>query len=196
VSEARPVQQYSASGWAGLMSLPRILTLDSYGRLTMRTVQEVSLLRQTPQRLVGSSDEAQNQRQIASMRLRDCCGEILCTARLEATAFEFAIGGADVIQQQSWLSVSYDPANPDHVMIDGKVIPVRRSPKNELELHLYIDGSVIELFVNQQIGFTKRFYYSGSSAPPAGLRVTGKTALITDLSIWQLSPISSNRLTT
>jgi beta-fructofuranosidase len=196
VPETRPVQQYSASGWAGLMSLPRVLSLDGHGRLNMGAAQEVSLLRQTPQRFVGSSDETQNQQKIASMPLRECCGEILCTTRLEATAFELRIGEADGDQPPSWLSVRYDPAQPGRVMIDGQSIPVRLSTNEELELHFYVDGSVIELYVNRQIGFTKRFYYPGSSAPPAGVRITGKTALISGLSIWQLSPISSDRLTT
>lgn len=196
VQETRPVQEYSASGWAGVMSLPRVLTLDANGQLNMQVAQEAMASRQKPQRFQGSSDETQNQRQIASMRIMDCCGEILCTTKLGTTAFELTIADPEMDKAHSWLSVQYDPAKPDQVMIDDKPISVRLTPKDELALHLYIDGSVIELFVNQQAAFTKRFYYSGSSAPPAGVRITGKTALISTLSIWQLSPISSDRLTT
>jgi beta-fructofuranosidase len=61
---------------------------------------------------------------------------------------------------------------------------------------MYIDGSVIEVFINQQIACTKRFYYSGTAAPRTRLRIDGNTASLAGLSIWQLAPISANRLTT
>jgi beta-fructofuranosidase len=195
IMETRPVQDYSAAGWAGMMSLPRILTLDGDGQLNMQIAHQAEALRQKPQRFERSADEAHNQRQIASMRITDCCGEILCVTKLSTTAFELTIADLKMYSSHSWLSVGYDPAKPDQVMVDDKPVSVRATPQGELELHLYIDGSVIELFVNQQAGFTKRFYYSGSSAPLAGIRINGKTALISTLSIWQLSPISPDRLT-
>ena len=114
--------------------------------------------------------------------------------KLSTTAFELTIADLEMDSAHSWLSVGYDPAKPDQVMVDDKPLSVRAS-QGEMELHLYIDGSVIELFVNQQAGFTKRFYYPGPSAPLAGIRINGKTALISTLSIWQLSPISPDRLT-
>jgi beta-fructofuranosidase len=196
VLETRPVQEFGAAGWAGMMSLPRVLTLDGNGQLNMQVADEVRALRQKEQHFERSSDEAQNQRQIATMRLPDCCGEILCTTGLDTNSFGFEIANPDLHDASSWLSVHYDTAQPDQITIDGKPLPVRLTPKGKLELHFYIDGSVIELFVNKQFAFTKRFYYPGSSAPPTGIRITGTTALISTLSIWSLTPISSDRLTT
>ena len=45
VPEARPEQEYSTAGWAGLMSLPRALTLAENGRLEIDVVDEAKQLR-------------------------------------------------------------------------------------------------------------------------------------------------------
>jgi len=44
--------------------------------------------------------------------------------------------------------------------------------------------------------FTKRFYYPGPTAPEIGIKIAGNTAGIQRLSLWQLRPISKDRLTT
>ena len=69
------------------------------------------------------------------------------------------------------------------------------SDLHALEVHIYIDGSVAEVFVNKQITYTKRFYYSGTDAPAMSLRILGKTTNVSSLEMWQLTPISPNRLT-
>jgi hypothetical protein len=55
---------------------------------------------------------------------------------------------------------------------------------------------VAEVFVNKQITYTKRVYYSGTDAPTMSLSILGKTTILSSLEIWQLNPISPNRLTT
>jgi hypothetical protein len=55
---------------------------------------------------------------------------------------------------------------------------------------------VIELFVNNQTTYTKRFYYPGPTAPEIAVNITGNAADVTRLSMWQLTPISKDRLTT
>jgi beta-fructofuranosidase len=105
----------------------------------------------------------------------------------------FGVGEAD---SSPWLSVEYDSAQPNQIRLDEKTAPIQPDKAGELELHFYIDGSVIEAFVNNQAAYTKRFYYSGSSAPQLSLKIIGKTTCLSGLSMWQLSPISPNRLTT
>jgi len=60
-----------------------------------------------------------------------------------------------------------------------------------LELSAYIDSSVIELFVNTEFARTRRFYYPGSSAPDIHVGTSGAS----DLKVWQMKPISPDRLT-
>src|SRR6202011_2233250 len=51
IPETRPVEEYRASGWAGLMSLPRILTLGENGRLRITPAPAVEKLRRHEQKV-------------------------------------------------------------------------------------------------------------------------------------------------
>jgi beta-fructofuranosidase len=195
IPETRPLAEYRASGWAGLMSLPRVLTLDEDGQLRIRVAPAVDALRKQPQVLNVSADDKQNQRQIAEMHIQQCCGEIRCTLKRDAKPLTLSLMGEGNGSPAKWLSAKYDPALPGQISLDGQALSLPPSKNGELEIHMYIDGSVIEVFINQQIACTRRFYYSGTSAPPARLRIEGNTASLAGLSIWQLSPISANRLT-
>jgi hypothetical protein len=61
---------------------------------------------------------------------------------------------------------------------------------------MYIDGSVIESIVGGGAAYSKRFYYPSDTAPPARVRMDGDTRSIERLSMWQIHPISRDRLTT
>ncbi len=45
IRETRPEAQYAAAGWAGVMSLPRVFTVNQYGELEMNPAIEVEKLR-------------------------------------------------------------------------------------------------------------------------------------------------------
>ena len=84
IQETRPLEQYKAAGWAGLMSLPRVLTLSADGRLESSVAEEVNTLRDREQTLKITADEERNQSQIGAMRIEECCGELLCVVRRTA----------------------------------------------------------------------------------------------------------------
>jgi hypothetical protein len=52
-----------------------------------------------------------------------------------------------------------------------------------VELHFYIDGSVIEFLVNDKATYTKRFYYAGTVPQDLCMKWTGKTTNIVSLSV-------------
>ena len=197
VPETRPLEQYRAAGWAGMMSLPRVLTVDGSGHLSMTVAPVVEILRRSEQVLVPIADEEQNRRKINSMRLHGCCGEIHCTIRRSIEPFSLSLVSPTEGQTDSTLmSIRYDPNHPGHVSVDDKAIPIHLDKAGLLELHMYVDGSVIELILNKQAGCTKRFYYPDSHAPEIALHITGKSTTIAKLTLWHLAPISPNRLTT
>ncbi len=194
ITESRPLAEYKAAGWAGMMSLPRVLALDRDGRLTFRVATAVNRLRAREQALNTSAPESDVRDQLASFRVEDCCGEILCTAKRSSQPFALAISGSD--ESAPWLTIAYDPNHRDQVFIDSRPIPHSLPAAANLELHLYADGSVIELLVSGQIAFTKRFYYSEKLPQALRLHWTGSITAIATLSIWQIIPISKDRLTT
>jgi beta-fructofuranosidase len=195
IQEARPLEEYKAAGWAGVMSLPRVLTLGSDGKLKWSVAAEVNALRGREQTLDMFADEDQKQRQIKAMRIEGCCGEILCKVQRPAEPFELMLCGS-AANAAPWLTVKYDPHHLTQVLIDARPLAVALGEREHLELHFYIDRSVIEVFVNNQVACTRRFYYTGSNPQDLYMKWTGKTTNIVSLSVWHLSPISSDRLTT
>jgi beta-fructofuranosidase len=129
-----------------------------------------------------------------AMRIYGCCGEILCAVPRAEEPFELTLGGSTA-NLATWLTVKYDQNHVEQLLIDARPIPVPLERNQNLQLHLYIDGSVIELFVNDTVVYTKRFYYVGTAPQDVCMKWVGKTANIVSFFVWQISPISSDRLT-
>jgi beta-fructofuranosidase len=202
IQETRPVAEYSASGWAGMMSLPRVLTLGSDGRLRMSVAAEVEKLSRHEQKLRLMPVKTGGKETISDGRLKDACGELLCVVKPSEEPFTLdLLSPVDAKSAQpadalpSFLSIRYSKANAKELVVDQQRLPIHLAEAEALELRFFVDGSVIELFVNGQVSCTKRFYYPGSTAPEIAVSVTGKTADIIHLSLWQLAPVSKDRLT-
>jgi beta-fructofuranosidase len=207
IPETRPEAEFSASGWAGLMSLPRVLTIGADGRLAITVSPVAEKLRQREEKLQLKPQKAARELQ-SSQTLKGACGEILCQAKIGATPFTLDLldttlhsdapkdPDSTVAGQVSLLSIRYSHANPKELVVDQQRVPIGSGLADTLDLHFLIDGSVIELFVNKQVTYTKRFYYPGKTAPEIAVNITGNQADVTRLSLWQLTPISKDRLTT
>lgn len=195
IPETRKVEEYKASGWAGVMSLPRVLSLAPDGRIRVSVAEEVNQLRKQEQTLHVATDEKENQRQIAGLPIEGRAGEILCRVRRASEPLELllysGLGRAD-----SWLSLRYDPLHLGQISIDGQPFSLTLADREDLNFCLYIDGSVIEVFVNNQVACTKHIYSPDSIAKDIYMQWKGSTSNIVGLSVWQLSPISADRLTT
>lgn len=194
INETRSLAEYRAAGWAGMLSLPRVLEISSGGDLYFRVSAEVNHLRSREQSLKISPDEKENHRRIEAMRVAGCCGEIFCRARRGAIPFGMILRGET--EHAPWLTLTYDPHYPDRVKIDAHSLTLELDHNEDLEVHAYVDGSVIELFVNDRAAWTKRFYYEGGRAQDLCLNWEGSTANLIALSVWEITPISHDRLTT
>lgn len=87
------------------------------------------------------------------------------------------------------LHIAYSPAK--HLLnLDEREIVLR--PSDSPQLHIFLDGSVIELIFNDQVAYTKRFYYSQARAPDVLVRLPANGS---QFSAWMIRPISDNRLT-
>jgi len=208
IPETRPEAEFSASGWAGLMSLPRVLTVGPDNRLRIGIAPVVEKLRKHEQKLNLAPIKPGDKQLLSDQRLKDACGELLFMVKpgsepftldlLDATPPNDAPKDATtaVTSQVSYLSIRYSHANPRELVVDQQRIPIDLASGQPLELRMFVDGSVIELFVNGQATSTKRFYYPGPTAPEIAVSITGNAKDVTRLSLWQLAPISPDRLTT
>jgi len=196
IPETRPQSEYSAAGWAGIMSLPRVLTLDPAGNLRIALLPEFDQLGATKRELRLTGDDSQNRRQLPGIAIRGACGEIVVSIDQASESIEVALVSVED-PAKPWLTCRYDPAQPDIALIDNQRVPTgpagSRAP---VELRFVIDGSVIECFANGCGTLTKRFYYPGPTAPTLGIEINGSLKNLSALSVAQIKPISANRLTT
>lgn len=197
IPERRRIEQYRAAGWAGLMSLPRVLTLGNDRRLRMRIAPEVRRLRLAEQKLSLAGNEEQRSQQIGRMTIQAACGEIACLVQRDKQVFGLALyaeprGGDNAV---TCLSLRFDPASPDRINLDNDTLPLA-SGNASTEIRLNIDSSIIEVIVDNRVAHTKRFYLPGNQPRNLRLKWIGSTAIITTLSVWQIAPISRDRLTT
>lgn len=182
IPERRPEQQLRAAGWAGMMSLPRVLRLDNDGGLRMQMLSGFASLR-------GAAIEGQVVAASGEQRfvLRQANGELL-SRPASGQGFELTMTyGGD---STTLLHLSYSPEK-QRVTLDGTEIgPVL---KGVAQVHIFVDGSVIELIVDEQVACTRRFYYASTVAPDINVRIAGRGTVT---NAWAVRPISDDRLTT
>ncbi len=183
VREMRPDAAFAAAGWAGAISLPRVMTIDADGQLRMKVAAEVEKLRGKEERLTVKESAAVRRRlttlrQELGLRLGD--GPQKVTVRL------LARGGI------AWEMVLDSAANK--VRCGEESFALAKAPAGDADLRLFVDGSVIEAFVGGQEAMTSRVYGLKPGKTELEVAVTGKGHV--ELKLWPLEAISQDRLTT
>jgi beta-fructofuranosidase len=172
IPETRPQAEYRAAGWAGVMALPRVLSLDTDGTLRMAPAGALESLRRDAGReglIRGLSGEAQVQFRAGvtfRLRLRSQKGE------------RFA-------------EISYDPEQKDtELRVNG--VAGALTTTEPVTLRVFVDGSVVEVFANDRVTITARVY----TVPTAPLLVDALDADgVKSLQVWGMRAISPDRLT-
>jgi beta-fructofuranosidase len=192
IPERRPEAEFSKAGWAGCMSLPRVLSLDSAGNLEMRVAPEAKKLRSKEFVLVGSSgSNAGRLRVLRAAQIKNLSAEIFL--RIHNQRFSFSLmDGAKL-----FLQLTYDPAQPDkELRVNDVSAPLSPAPEEkEIAISIYLDGSVVELFANNRACITARVYLVPKNTLRFDLEDSDIEKLLS-LQLWSLKPISSDRLTT
>jgi beta-fructofuranosidase len=187
IPETRPEADYRAAGWAGLMALPRTLSIGADGGLEMSFTPAVEGLRSDHIQIAGS-DLTRKAAQLAAIRIHNLAAEM---------KVEFMAGSAFVLRLRSekdeaFAEVAYDPESVhDQFRVNSTSALLRTT--EPLSLHLLLDGSCLEVLVNRTTVITARIYKGPSS--PLKLEVSDLGGL-KSLHVWQMKPISKDRLTT
>ena len=219
IPETRPEARYSAAGWAGMMSLPRILSLDSTNRLRITPSPALQILRAAPIHPTSSTARSTGPDGTPGPRSRTnagdqivvlpaATGELLLEAHSLTAPFQLTLvlEARDNSTQPPIATLTYNPTT-GQLTLDNNTLPLNHpepsapaNPSNAaptpqpLTVHIFLDGSVAEIFVNNATALTKRFYYPGPTAPNIIAHLTTPTGPHT-LQAWHLRPISPNRLT-
>jgi beta-fructofuranosidase len=188
IPETRSDAELVAAGWAGAMSLPRVLSLNSKGELQTEVSPSVSSLRTDHTRIGPEQRAATRQTLLNELRIRDLCAELEVDLFPKNDKFGLRLQS----EEGDFITISY--SNKDHahqLQVNSITVPSSGSPGSPVRLHLFVDGSVIELFVDNTTAISARVYRKASGP----LRLKLEEAELTSLDAWQIQPISNDRLT-
>lgn len=171
VSESRPDDALKAAGWAGCMSLPRVVGVDDDGMLTMTPAKQVESLRGSPKAGEGWRG-----------------GE-----------FHAVLVGADPVLRlmdsedstAPWLEVEVRTTDSGRQLRVGEKY-VGMPAASEVDLRVFVDASVVEIFANGRACLTVRVYRPVKGT--LGAEIDPKS--VKRLEVWPMRAISENRLTT
>jgi beta-fructofuranosidase len=173
IQETRPQAEYSAAGWAGMMSLPRRLSIAN-GALVMAPAPEIASLRTAP-------------------RTGDAVKRLPTAAQEIRLSLEPATSGAPPFEQSfiddqgAVILLRADPHQPPGtIRIAGKEIGT--IDKGPLDLHIFLDHSVAEISLNHRQVITQRYYQRTTMEPTVSITVGGSWQ-ITQQQAWSLKSI-------
>jgi len=193
VEESRTAEECLAAGWAGSMALPRVLTLGADNRLRMDVPPEFASLRQNTQALEAGPNADKLTEAVAKLRIGDRAGEILYRFKpqAEACTVELRSGRGDppLLAIQSSLAAAGKP----FVNIGDRTLPLSPDDDGISTIHMWIDGSVIEVFVDSREALTARNF----TPSPGEIQFAwkGPAKALEGLSVSEIAPISKDRLT-
>jgi beta-fructofuranosidase len=205
IREARSEAAYRASGWAGVMALPRILTLSPDGLLGIEPAEELMALRQNHQRMANVSITPSTSALLE--HVRGDALEILAEFH-PGDAEEFGLrvrcapdGSEQTVllcsrtEKRLYLDRRQSSLSPD-VQRDVQGGQFELKPGEPSRLQVFLDASVIEVFANRRACLTERIYPTRADSLGVSLLARGGTARLLSLDVWEMRAISPDRLTT
>ncbi len=200
--EGRSDEAQWAAGWAGVMSLPRVLTLTADNMLRFEPVPEIKQLRGSHRSLSDYSMLPTSLTQIEG--IQGDCLEIQIECILDQTT-EVGIAvrcSPDCEEQtlilynclQGLLQIDRQRSSlSEDVERDIRSGPLRLASGESLFLHIFLDCSVIEVFANYKLCMSSRVYPSRNDSLGMGVFVKGGSARIKALDIWEMQAIKENQ---
>ncbi|MBZ5560924.1 MAG: glycoside hydrolase family 32 protein [Acidobacteriia bacterium] len=205
IREGRSEAAYSAAGWAGVMSVPRVMMPGDGGALDIKPAPEIAILRGQPHHW--------SELEVSSEKVLPAVGGDGLEIEIE-----FEPGSAEGFGVK--VRRSRDSTEETGISCLRRsralVLDTRRSSRNPEDFHrvqkmpesfqfskgrteklsIFLDCSVIEIFANGRSCLTGRIYPSGTESLGVALFAKGGAVGVKSLDIFEMNPISHDRLTT
>jgi beta-fructofuranosidase len=214
VLDRRSDEVAERSGWSGIMSLPRILTLGPDKQLRIEPVPELQQLRGTHWQYTNSAIPADRE-----LVLEEVTGDSLelsleidpgtaesvaLFVRRSKNASERTVVRYDRVHDTVSIDVS-DASHDGSISYSGyctrapeddppvfvQTAPFVLSEDESLRLHVFLDRSVLEVFVNNRQALTQRIYPSKPDSLGVSLMSSGSAAQLRQLDVWEMQPANS-----
>jgi beta-fructofuranosidase len=201
--EGRSEAEQRKAGWAGIMSLPRLLTMHDDGMLGIEPVPELQSLRDKQHHLENLT--IVNEQHHLLDGIEGTCLEILATIVPDKVEqFGLKVRCTPDGQEETWVlfdrphqmvtiereksslsnTVSHDVLPARQV---SRNAPLEIAPGEPIQLHVFLDNSVVEVFVNGRITLSSRIYPTRSDSVGLALFARNGRIHLPALNIWQLN---------
>ena len=199
IPEGRRESVQRAAGWAGVMSLPRVLSLSDNGTLEIEPVPELAGLRRNHRRLTNLPIRPDTS--IPLEGVEGDCLEILATFEpgdAEALGVKVRCSPDDNEQTLIFyspgdkslaLDAEQSSLNPDVVSYGVQRGPLELAADEPLKLRIFLDRSVVEVFANNRQCLTKRIYPARKDSRGVQLFARGGSAKLRSIDVWQMAAI-------
>ena len=193
LKEGRDGNAQRAAGWSGVMSLPRLLSLGDDGTLRFRPVPEVAELRGEHVHVAPRHFQPGDANPLAELR----GGSLEMEAVLEPDgATAFGLAWYDPLAEGESISLRCDVAtgtitlrtlsSPNPIARPWHAAPL---PAGPVRLRVFIDRSVVEVFVDDRAVLSGRFYPPEPEAMTVALFAEGGTVQVVGLEAWRMDTI-------
>ena len=199
IREDRDQAAQWAAGWSGAMSLPRELSVDDCGALRVEPAAEVSALREAHH--AADADRLAPSDRPFPDASGDCL-EIRATVSLaDATAFELDVLATPDGEQRTTVRYTDDGAvavdrrkSSDTEAATTTVQRIDERPgEGPLDLRLFVDRSVLELYVDGRTCLSSRVYPTREDATEVRARAVDGTVDVETLELWHLRSTTESR---
>ena len=199
IPEGRSEAVQRTAGWAGIISLPRILSLADEGTLEIEPVPELGVLRRDHRRFTNLPIHSDTSLPLEGVG-GDCL-EILATFQPgdaealgikvccspnedEQTLIYYTPGDKCLVLDADQSSVNRDVVS--HGVQRG---PLELAAGEPLMLHIFVDRSVVEVFANNRQCLTKRIYPARRDSRSVQLFTRGGSVKLESVNVWDMAAI-------
>ena len=174
-------------GWNGCLTLPRVLHLDAAGRVLQTAIPALEKQRSQPFTLPALTLTS------VTNSMQNISGDALeIRAEFErADAREFGLRVRASADGSRAVTIACDGTNIIAAGVTAK-LPEPIAAGKTVKLHVFIDHSVLEIYVNQQACITKVIYPEDGDLA-LGLYARGGTAKLKSLNVWPIKPVMLDR---
>jgi sucrose-6-phosphate hydrolase SacC (GH32 family) len=168
-------------GWNGCMSIPRVLTLDRNHRLTQTPAPELQKLRGKHHEIKHLTLKGEEKR----LAIRGDTMEVVAEFTVaNAKAFGLKLRQSEDGKQA--ITVRYSSGS---LNVAGTSVPLMLGDSKTLKLHVFIDKSVLELFINDGVSSVTRVEYPGEKNLAVSVFAENGAVTLKSLDAWEMNPI-------
>jgi sucrose-6-phosphate hydrolase SacC (GH32 family) len=209
VLDRRSREVAQASGWSGVMTLPRVLSLGEDGTLRIEPVEELAVLRLNHRKredvglkadgqlilddISGDALELavemhpQGAREFGVIVRRSPGGEeqtvITCDLDSKKLKVDFSRSSLDKIIKH-WTLCMGGGENPE---VQSQEAPFELRQGEPLKLRVFLDRSILEVYANDRQCVTQRIYPTRSDSLGVALLSRGGNTLVKALDAWDMA---------